>query len=113
MERWGRLLLAALVLPVRLAAGADADDGALPGISDSVEDDSGPLRLAAGADAGAAPTLLAVARTRRPNRRGANAPVVAGWTRLTPTDRAPSRLTVSRAPFPSLGSPLSGEEHET
>ena len=90
-DRWCRLLvIALLVLPIPAAIGLYADDGWMA-VSDA-ESDENRLRLAAGALSDPAwipPAPMSVRRAVRPDPRD---PVVAGWTCLTPTDRAPPRV---------------------
>jgi hypothetical protein len=87
--RWCRLLLIVLlVLPVSAALGVYADDGWI-GVSDPTESDENRLRFVAGVSSDSAwipPAPLSVWRAGRPDSRD---PIVAGWTCLTPTDRAP------------------------
>ena len=90
-ERWCRLLLIALlVLPIPGALGLYVDDGVVA-VSDSAETDENRLRIAAGVLSDPA-WILPVSPSPRwvvsPDRHD---PVVAGWTSLTPTDRAPPR----------------------
>ena len=88
---WCRLLLIAfLVLPVPAVVGMYADDGGVT-IADPGETDENRLRLAAGALFDPARLLPAPTAVRRAIVPDARDPVVAGWTSLTPTDRAPPR----------------------
>src|SRR3981189_1588099 len=91
-ERWGRLpLIVLLVLPMFAAIGLCADDG-WTAVADPAESDETRLRLAAGVLSDAAwllPVPFSVWRTVRSDPR---APVVSGWTCLTPADRAPPRV---------------------
>lgn len=93
-ERWCRLLLLALiallVLPVPAAIGMYADDGWMA-VSDPAESDENRLRIAAGTLSDSTRTLPAPVSVRRAVPTDAHDPVVAGWTSLTPTDRAPPR----------------------
>jgi len=91
-ERWCRLLLIVLlVLPMSATIGLCADDG-WTAVADPAESDENRLRLAAGVLSDAAwvlPVPFSVWRTVRSDPR---APVVSGWTCLTPADRAPPRV---------------------
>jgi hypothetical protein len=90
-ERWCRLLLVVLLaLPIPATLDTAADHGWMAG-SDPAESDEDRLRLAAGAPSGSAWTLPAPTPARPASRQDSRAPVVARWTGLTPTDRAPPR----------------------
>jgi hypothetical protein len=94
VDRWGRLLLIALlVLLLPGAIGIDADDGwiATSDPADPADADDDRLHLAAGARSDPAwllPAPVSVGRMARPDDRD---PVVAGRTCLPPPDRAPPR----------------------
>jgi len=91
-ERWFRLLLIALlVLPILAASGVDADDGWMA-VSDPAESDESRLRIAAGVRSDSAWSMPAPVSVRRAVASEPDTPVVAGWTRLTPPDRAPPRV---------------------
>ena len=90
--RWCRLLLIVLlVLPVSAALGVYADDGWI-GISDPDQDDESWLRLVAGVPSDSARVPPTPTSVRRAGRPVPGELVVAGWTCLTPTDRAPPRV---------------------
>jgi hypothetical protein len=88
---WCRLLLIALlVLPIPAAIGMYADDGWMA-VSDPAESDESRLRIAAGVLPDSVWILPAPTSVRRAVPPDPHDPVVAGWTCLTPTDRAPPR----------------------
>jgi hypothetical protein len=90
-ERWCRLLLIVLlVLPVPVAIGLSADDGWMA-VFDPAESDENRLRIAAGVLSDSAWILPAPTSARRAVPLAPHAPIVAGWTSLTPPDRAPPR----------------------
>ena len=89
--RWCRLLLIVLlVLPIPAAIGMYADDGWMA-LADPDESDENRLRIAAGVPSGSAWILPAPTPARRAVPSDSDAPAVARWTSLTPTDRAPPR----------------------
>ena len=79
-ERWCRLLLIVLLVLPMLA------------VVDPAEGDENRLRVAAGVLSDAAWVLPAPFSVWRTIRSDPRAPVVSGWTCLTPADRAPPRV---------------------
>jgi hypothetical protein len=90
-SRWCRvLLIVLLVLPIPAALGMYGDDGCMAA-SDPAESDEGRLRVAAGVLSDSAWTQPAPPSVGRAGWPDPLDLVVAGWTCLTPTDRAPPR----------------------
>jgi hypothetical protein len=90
--RWCRLLLIVLlVLPVSAPLGVYADDGWI-GISDPDQSDESRLRLFATVPSDSTWVPPAPMAVRRAGRPVPGELVIAGWTCLTPTDRAPPRV---------------------
>jgi hypothetical protein len=89
--RWCRLLLIALLLlPIPAAIDMYADGGWMA-VSDPAESDENRLRIAAGVLSDSAWILPAPAPAWRALPPDPDAPAVARWTSVTPTDRAPPR----------------------
>jgi hypothetical protein len=90
--RWGRLLLAALlVVLLPLAADLVADGVWVADLSEQAVDDDGLRPLASADPVGSAAALPAPIRTRVARLSLADDPVAESWTGLTSTDRAPPR----------------------
>lgn len=84
--RWYRLrLIVLIVLPISAPLGVD---GGL-GVSDPDESDEYRLHATVGVLFDSGWVLLAPMSIRFPGGFDPHAPVVAGWTCLTPTDRTP------------------------
>jgi len=89
--RWSRLaVVAMLAILVPLASGVVSDDVGAVGLTEQLGDDglARPVDHTVGAIAG----LVVPPRVRLARLVVADDPVSAGWTGLTPTDRAPPRV---------------------